>query len=243
MLPLPVMVAFVRLAILLVALSPLMEAMAHEPIHGLGPDMPARGLWGYEMELESGTSADERSFVQELSYGITPDLAVTVGVPYETSDGVGDLELRGKWRFVRRDFAGGSDQIALIAAIRAPTGENGDEWGGLVALTGTRSFGRWYLWSDVQAAFRDPDHRYAADVAVGWRPTLAEFDEIDINPVLELNAVRLQRGSAGSDPLYLSPGVLMAYRRYLVKFGVQVPVLDDTQFDAVRLTAAFEVHF
>lgn len=227
-------------AIVCIALLPLMPALAHEPIHGLGPDMPARGLWGYEIELERLESDTE--LVQELSYGITPDVAVTVAVPYESSVGVGDAELRGKWRFLRRDVAGGSDQIAVIAALRHPVDEGSDGLRGLVALTGTRSFGKWYLWSDVQAAWRDPEERYAADVAVGWRPTLAEVDEIDINPVLELNALWLHRRAGRSDPLYISPGVLIAWRRYLVKFGVQQPVRN-AEPDGVRMTAAFEVHF
>lgn len=112
----------------------------------------------------------------------------------------------------------------------------------LVALTGTRSFGKWYLWSDVQAAFGDPVERYAADVAVGWRPSLAEVDEIDINPVLELNALWFQPRSGRAPSFAISPGILVAYRRYLLKFGIQQP-LRSTEADRVRLTAAFEVHF
>lgn len=106
------------IAIACIALLPLTPVLAHEPIHGLGPDMPARGLWGYEIELE-GLKSDTELVVQELSYGITADVAVTVAVPYQSSEGVSDLELRGKWRFLRRDFAGGSDQIAAIAALPA----------------------------------------------------------------------------------------------------------------------------
>jgi hypothetical protein len=231
--------------------------------------MPARGLFGYEVEWEWERGSERETVIsQELLYGITPDLAVTVRLPYasagdgeHTSRGFRDLAVRVKWRFFRRDFPGGSEQVAVVMGVSAPTGNHPpDTWGLLLALTGTHSFGRWYLWGDARGElfgerreFRE-DSRYAADVALGWRPYLAEYHQLDVNPVLELNATRagpttgadsVDEERAG-DLVFLSPGVLVAYRRCLWKFGVQFPIdgnLGPGREAGVNFLASFEVHF
>lgn len=74
---------------------------AHEPLFGVGPHT----MYQYGTEVETEVEADEGStgIDNEISYGITPDLGVTLAVPYVRKEagnmhnsGLGDVTLRAK---------------------------------------------------------------------------------------------------------------------------------------------------
>lgn len=73
-----------------------------------------------------------------LSYGATPDLTLGATIPYvrkeittrsgggkseTTLDGLADIFLAGKYRYFERNYPGGSTQLAILGAVKLPTGD------------------------------------------------------------------------------------------------------------------------
>ena len=77
---------------------------AHEPLFGVGPHTIYEKGLGLETELE--VEDEGITLHNEVIYGVTPDLAVTLVAPWvrkeeggRTDSGLGDLTLPGKCRF------------------------------------------------------------------------------------------------------------------------------------------------
>ena len=73
------------------------SARAHEPLFGLGPHT----IWKYGYAVETKANIRDDGWVNqtELLYGITPDMAVTVGIPVAFPEGnygsgIGDVSAR-----------------------------------------------------------------------------------------------------------------------------------------------------
>ena len=121
------------------------SAFAHEPIFGLGPHVIYKGGVGIEVEIDgersSGNQKTERELAidTEIIYGITSDLAATLVIPGildkvektetedQSSSGFGDLSLRLKYRFWRRDSPGAQDSAAIILGGKFPTGNENEK--------------------------------------------------------------------------------------------------------------------
>lgn len=248
---------------LLILLSPY-ASEAHEPIFGLGPHTIYKGGIGIEAEFEgakvSGAGEEEKEYVlhTEIIYGITADTAVTLAVPYiidrtleaggaqESISGLGDVSLRAKYRFWRRDRPGIQDAVAVVAGIKLPTGDNtgtprlgSDSTDFVFALAAARESLTWYYFGDVRYRFNTEGggglkkgDRFFADLALGIRPWHVEYIKPDLVLLAELNWETFQRDElsgvdiedSGGDRLFVSPSFFFTYRNLALKGGVQLPV-------------------
>lgn len=240
------------LGLLLTGWFPLL-GQAHEPLFGLGPHTIYRKGLGLEAELE--VEDDGIGIHNEAIYGVTPDLAVTLVAPWvrreeggSTASGLGDLTLRGKWRFFRRDFPGGQDALALHFGIKFPTG---DEQVALPLGTGSTDFlggisagresRRWYYFGDLRFRVNTETNGltrgnvFAYDAAWGIRPVKARYEQPDLVLLVEANGKVVGKAkrdgvpnpNTGGHVLSISPGFLFSIRNVMFKGGINIPVLWD----------------
>lgn len=260
--------------------------LAHEPIFGLGPHTIFRGGVGIEMELEhereTGLEEVERATAlhTELLYGLTDNLALTLAVPaflgrhqerqqtVVSASGLGDVALRVKYRFWRRDLLGTQDSAAVVMGVKFPTGRDtalprlgSGSTDFLFGLAAARESRRWYFFGDIRYRYNTTGSErqragdgFFVDIAVGIRPWLTEYYQPDLVLLVELNAETRFRSrrdgqiipDSGSQQWFLSPGFFFTYRNWAVKGGVQIPVLQRVRGNHpeadVRLALAVEVH-
>lgn len=219
---------------------------AHEPLFGLGPHTVGQYAWAVESELERG----DHGWIlhNEFLYGITPDVAVTLAVPYVVSHegnsaGLGDVVFRGKYRFIRRDFFKGSRAMALHWGIKWPTGSQSRGLG-----SGTRdyfvglSFGlesrKHYAFAAVRYRFQgkykelDPGNQFNLEAAYGIRLWQLEYLQPDLVLLVEVLGERISKTrlqeitdpNSGGSLISLAPGFLFSYRNVMIKGGVKIPV-------------------
>ena len=109
---------------------------------GIGPRVIWKDGLGIEIQLDQlqfeSLEPDEQpeelwALDYEFLYGLTPNQAITLEVPQvlrrqtagAQNGGLGDLVLRYKGRFYRRDVAGGAYMASALGGIKFPTGESG----------------------------------------------------------------------------------------------------------------------
>ncbi len=238
---------------LLLVVCARLPAYAHEPLFGIGPHTLYQNGLGLESQIgfeDGGMSLDN-----EIFYGITTDLAVTVVAPWlrkkeggRTSSGLGDISLRTKWRFFRRDAPGMQDALALIFGAKLPTGDeqsamplgsgSTDFFGGIAAARESR---RWYYFGDLRYRVNTEANGLKRgnvlfyDAAWGIRPVLAQYKQPDLVLLVEANGKvvgKVQRDDisnpdSGGHLFSISPGFLFSVRNLMLKGGVNVPVLWD----------------
>ncbi len=250
-------------ASLFILLSPY-TSEAHEPIFGLGPHTIFKGGVGVEVEIEgekaSGAGQVEKETVlhTEIIYGITADTSVTLAVPNiidrtreaggeeKSISGLGDVSLRAKYRFWRRDRPGVQDAMAFVAGVKLPTGDDtstprlgSGSTDFTFALAAARESLTWYYFGDVRyrlnteggSGLKKGD-RLFADLALGVRPFPVEYLKPDLVLLVELNWETFMRDElsgveiedSGGDRLFVSPSFFLTYRNLAVKGGVQLPV-------------------
>ena len=219
----------------------------------------------------------------EIIYGVSPDLALTARIPviYRTfeqtntgdktkksSRGLGDIALRSKYRFWRRDSLGVQQAAAVVLGIKLPTGDDGADpplgtgsTDFLLGLTAAHEGRRLYAFGDLRYRLNTEadDLRvgdvFFYDVAVGFRPILTDYYRPDLVFLLELNGEVAQKddrdGAADSDSgghtVWLGPNFLLSYRNIMMKGGIRFPIvqeLNGTQlghdYESVLAT---EIHF
>lgn len=192
---------------------------AHEPLFGFGPHTIYLGGLGVEIEFEregaSSSKEKERDLIlhQEIIYGLTEDLALTLALPFilnrkldangigTSSSGIGDTSLRVKYRFWRRDRLGVQDSAAFIVSIKFPSG-NTDKSPRLGTGSTDFLFGAaaaresllWYYFADVRYRVNTRGNanlkigdRFFADGAIGIRLWPAEYLKPDLVVLAELN--------------------------------------------------------
>ncbi len=201
------------------------SVFAHEPIFGLGPHTIYKGGFGLEMEFEresaSNSNEKEKNLVlhNEIIYGLTEDLAITLALPYvldhkldaesieKSSSGLSDISLRVKYRFWRRDRPGVQDAAAFMIGIKFPTGDadksprlGSGSTDFLFGLAAGRESLLWYYFGDIRyrmktkgSASLKVGDRFFADVAIGIRPWPAEYLKPDLVILAELNWETLMR--------------------------------------------------
>jgi len=108
------------------------SALAHEPVFSVGPETIFEGGVGVEAEVEFEKADEEReaSLQYEVIYGLRENLSLTVVVPHVVEkrnganviDGLGEVALRTKYRFFRKDSLGAQDKATLIYGVKFPTG-------------------------------------------------------------------------------------------------------------------------
>ncbi len=261
-------------------------AQAHEPLFGLGPHTIFKDGIGVEMEIEGkrssghGKREKETTLHTEIIYGITADLAATLALPLviakkeedgatvERSSGPGDIELRIKHRFWRRDRPGIQDAAAVIIGTKLPTGnDNSSPRLGsgstdfLFGLTAARESLVWYYFGDLRYRMNTRNdglragNKFFADAAIGLRPWPVEYLKPDLVLLAELNwesqrhseLYNREIADTGGDQLFFSPSFFYTIRNWAVKGGVQLPIwqeLHGTQPEEdYRFKLAVELHY
>ncbi len=251
-------------------------SQAHDPVFGLGPHTLFKGgielHTGYA-RAESGNE-QEQEFALALSYGLTADWALGIeqhfaeeSAPGEERTGRGDLALMSKYRFWRRDMPGA--QHAAAVALRVIFGGTGEREianeGATDAILGL-SYGyegrRWYRWAAARyrrnsenAAGLTLGDAWLIDLVGGIRFFPSTYYEPDWVWMLELNGELIDRAerrgrridSSGGQRWFLSPGLMLTYRNYALKTGVQIPLrqqLNGQQQDIdYRSVIELEGHF
>jgi len=254
-------------------------AVAHEPVFSLGPETIFAGGIGIETEFEFEDSEGEQLSVMnyEILYGLRDYLSLTLRIPQILerdgknggSSGLGDMELRAKYRFYKKDMLGAQHKVSGVFGVKAPTG-NDDRRPALG--TGTTdvlvggSYGyesrTWYHFLTVRYRYRtessgsrSPGDRLFIDGAIGYRPWRREYLEWDLVGLIETNLeVDFKdefQGSAlpdtGGNTLWLGPTGLLSYRNLMFKGGLQFPIYENPNGDqgdsTVRAVLAAEYHF
>lgn len=273
------LLAFV-MPILFVVLRGFGPACAHEPIFGLGPHTIYKGGVGIEVEFEgeesSGAGEDEKEYVlhNEIIYGVKADFSVTLAVPYiiereakaggieNSSSGLGDVSLRGKYRFWRRDAPGVQDAAALILGIKVPSGDDdktphlgSGSTDFLFALAAARESLKWYYFGDIRYRLNTEDggiekgDMFFADLAAGVRPWPTEYYRPDLVLIAELNWETIMSDDldgvdiedSGGDRLFFSPSFFFTYRNLAVKGGVQIPIHQDLNGEQPEVNYRFKL--
>lgn len=263
---------------LLLAAAP---ARAHGPIFSAGPHVVFKG--GVEAGIEyrrqraagAGGEDTEHELTLELDYGLTADWQVGIEIPYTAKDddgrdedGLGDVVLGTKYRFLRLDSPGLQRSTALILEVKLPTGDDAtdprlgsgstDFIGGFTAGYEGR---RWYAFADAryrlngegEGALEKGDRQFL-DLVGGVRPVLTGYLEPDTVLLLELNlenAERDRRGGlaladTGGWELFVAPGIFWTWRNFAVRGAVQIPIaanLNGVQSESdYRLKVGLEWH-
>ncbi len=231
---------------LLLSIDPL---DAHEPLFGLGPHTIYQNGVGLESELEKGESGWANHW--EVLYGITPDWALTFAAPYLFADnnraeGFGDISLRTKYRFFRRDMPGASLQAAFHSEVRFPTGDQRMNRGSgatdyfLGISLGYESRRHYFFAGSRYQINRAVNglargNRLEFDLAYGIRPYKMEYLQPD--PVLLVEFIGETTGknkengvsnaNSGGSILSIAPGLLFSFRNVMLKTGIKIPIINN----------------
>ena len=265
-----------------VALVAPSSALAHGPIFSPSPHTPFKGAFAvgveYARERESATGEDTtvQELALELEYGVTADWELIVEVPTTrkeqgaaSSDGLGDMVLATKYRFLRIDTPGLQRSVAALFQVKLPTGDDEatprlgsgstDFLGGITAGYEGR---RWYGFTSVRyrrnteggGGLKKGD-KQLFDVSGGVRPWLTGYREPDWVFLLELNWENAKRDEidgtqvpgTGGQELFLSPGIFWTLRNHAIKGGLQLPVAQNRRRNEAdtdyRFKIEWEVHF
>lgn len=242
----------VILATVLVASS----ATAHEPVFGQGPRTIWKRGFGFETEIEREREeiGSVWALKYELLYGITSDIAVTLEVPHllekregiQKESGLGDILLRGKWRFYRNEVWGGIYQVAVLGGIEFPTGRTSGvalgsgSYDYFLGLAGAYEGRRWLSFGDVRYRFNNESGQgfsrpdvFLYDAAVGFRPVKTDYTKPDVVLMFEVNGEVFRQarqngvpisGTSG-DRLFGAVGAWITYRNWAFKPGFQFPLV------------------
>ncbi|VAX31268.1 hypothetical protein MNBD_NITROSPIRAE01-441 [hydrothermal vent metagenome] len=218
---------------------------------------------GTEIEDPKNQVVTRRLFPIEIIYGLTSNWSVTARIPIVyrrleksvsgqktkmSSEGLGDIVLRSKYRFWRRDSLGVQESAALVFGLKLPTG---DDQGPLPLGSGSPDllFGvtaghegrRLYLFGDLryklntEANDRKEGDTFFYDAAIGFRPILTDYYRPDLVLLLEMNAEIAQKDTqsgiknvnSGGETIWLGPNFLLSYRNLMLKGGVRFPIVQD----------------
>ena len=126
-----------RIIALVLAVGIPSSVAAHEPVFSLGPETIWEGGVGIETEFEfEDERGDQLSGLHyEVIYGLTSNLSLTFELPQildleedgETEHGLGDIEIRAKYQFFKKDLPGAQHKITGIFGVKAPTGDDDAE--------------------------------------------------------------------------------------------------------------------
>jgi len=213
-------------------------------------------------------------FPTEIIYGVTADWAVTARIPvvYRTfeqsvsglraktaSSGLGDIALRSKYRFWRRDRLGIQQSAALVLGIKLPTGDEraalplgSGSTDFLFGLTAAHEGRRFYAFGDLRyklntaAGKQRKGDIFFYDAAIGFRPVLTDYYRPDLVLLLEMNAEVAQKDkvagrsnlNSGGETVWLGPNFLLSYRNLMFRGGLRFPVVQN--LNGTQLAADYE---
>ncbi len=235
---------------------------AHGPLFSPGPETIWKGgtelTLGFHAEKATGAGDEAKQYevFLEAEYGVSANWQIGIEVPYAwrertglDANGPGDIVLRTKYQFWKRDLPGAQYKAAAFLDIKLPTGDDGsrprlgsgstDVIAGLA--TGYESR-RWYWFASgvyranaEGAGGLEQGDRQFLNVVGGVRPWLSEYKEPDTVIMLELNWERSGRDAlngvgladSGGWELFISPVIWWTYRQVAIKGGAQFLVAED----------------
>lgn len=244
------------------------NAKAHDPVFAPGPHTLFKGgveIHAEALRAERDGDAD-KEFELAALYGITGDWTAGLALPYvqePDESGIGDVTLRTKYRFWRKDLFRAQESAAVLARLKLDSG--GDAGTGstdaMLGLTYGYEGLKWYRWAAARYRYNGKDDdglkrgdKLFLDAVIGIRPRKLEYREPDAVWMLELNAEWTDRAElngitlddTGGTELFLSPGLMWTYRNYAIKPGIQIPVYSNLNGDQARSDfrtfIEFEVH-
>ena len=253
-------------------------ALAHEPVFSLGPEVIWKGGKSIETEVDINRGGkDTTALHTRFLYGVTSRLSLEVEAPWtlsqsengRTSQGLGDVEVRAKYQFFRKNMLGAQQKIAGIFGIKTPTGSS-DARPRLG--TGTTDFliggsygyesRRWYNFLTVRYRLRTDNGSYSpgdhldVDPAIGIRPILSGYHQWDAVFLLESNLEidfsdhlnRRRSSDTGGSAFWIGPTALISPDpQWMFKGGIQWPVWQDLNGDQrdqnFRAIFGIEYHF
>lgn len=211
-----------------------------------------------------------------LGYGITQDWTVSAELPYAivkedgaTNDGIGNIALETKYRFWRRDALGKQDSVSVFAKAILDTAKDTSDpalGSGANDLVLGLVYGQesliWQRWASARYRFNgesdagvERGNQISADAAIGWRAKVPDYYKTDTLWMVELNTEYTkssQQNSAtltdtGGTEIFVSPGMIWAYRNVALKSGVQLPIysnLNGTQSESdYRVKFSLDLNF
>lgn len=166
----------------------------------------------------------------------------------ERTDGPGSPHLFGKYRFYKKDVFQGTNYASLILRAKLagghrtadpPLSDGHDAF--LLGAGASHIRAQWAFWINGGREFSErrgedrPGETDQLNFAVGWRPRVAELDQLDFQGLLEFNYERQGRDAdddgqaqdAGHRIWYFSPGFRIGYQRHLLNLGLQIPITQD----------------
>lgn len=235
---------------------------AHGPLFSPGPET----IWKGGTELTLGVHAERATApgseetrleaTVEAKYGLTANWEVGIDIPFASAeanrhdaDGLGDIVLRLKYQFWKRDLPGAQYKAAGLIAAKLPTGDDSSRprlGSGSTDVTAAVAVGyesrRWYWFTS--AVYRangegggglEKGDRQMLSAVGGIRPVLTPYDEPDTVLMLELNwenagrdALRgAELAGTGGWELFISPVIWWTYRQVGVRGGVQISIADN----------------
>jgi len=216
---------------------------AHEPLFGLGPHTIGKYAWAVESEFEK--QGDELSNSIEILYGITPNVAITLATPYlfesgEREGGLGNITLRGKYRFIRLDSPGASTAFAFHGGVRIRRSPlvTGPAPNFFVGISFGHESRRHYAFADFRWIQRNstdniqPGGIANLEAAYGIRPWLLEYKQPDLVLLVEFLGEFIGKNQlngnvipgSGGQRFSVAPGFLFSIRNVMLKGGIKIPV-------------------
>ena len=227
--------------------------------------------------FRSKNAADsEYELAMGLGYGINQDWEISMEMPYLNVDeggsknnGVGDVQLETKYRFWRHNSFGKQDSVTgFITAVldTAKTTPSPSLSSGANDFITGLAYGQesliWQRWASFRYRYNgksnsdiERGNQVFADASIGWRSEPPQYYESDTLWMVELNAEHTQNSrknnislvNTGGTELFISPGIIWAYRNIALKGGVQLPIyrnLNGTQKKTdYRLKFALDINF
>lgn len=269
--------AAIQLLILFLLYDPFL-AFGHEPVFSIGPETIFRGGFGFESEFSFAKRASNREsgLHYEFIYGIRENFSISGEIPYllnkkesgESSSGIGDVTLRGKYRFFKKDKLGAQFKISIIGGAKFPSGDSRknpstgtgstDFFTGISAGYESR---KWYYFATTRYRFnnkhgqKEQGDAFLYDFAFGLRPVRRSYYESDLVFLIEFNGEYKKKSrisgvadlNSGGNIMYLGPTFLWSLRNVMVKGGIQVPIVQNlngiqTKED-FRSALSLEYHF
>lgn len=232
---------------------------AHEPIFGIGPHTIYKDGFGLELEYEreQGEDGYEQTLHYEVGYGLTADWVALLTVPQvqkseedRAASGLGDMTIKTKWRFYRKDYREGrQDQVALLAGVKLPTGDHEAEiplgsgsTDYIVGLTAGKESRTLYYFADLRYRLNGENDKklkmgdvWFYGVSFGFRPWQNEYWEPDLVLLLELFGKQMagarldgqELENSGGHTVFIGPSFLLSYKNWMVTGGIAVPALQD----------------
>jgi len=204
--------------------------------------------------FSSKNAADsEYELAMGLGYGINQDWEISMELPYLNIDeggsknnGTSNVQLETKYRFWRHNSFAKQDSVTgFIKAVldtAKKTSSPSLSSGTNDFITGL-AYGQesliWQHWASFRYRYNgksntdiERGNQLFADASMGWRSEPPQYYESDTLWMVELNTEYTQASrknnislaNTGGTELFISPGIILAYRNVALKSGVQLPI-------------------